>query len=235
MREDRVAPVAAEEGVDAGPPISVSSSPPPASRSSPCAAVEDVVRLLPAKLVVARPAVDRVGLRAAAQQRLVALAAGDDDRPEEVQPGPRLAAAVEVVVAAEQVHLELERAGRERDVEVAVAARGEPVLAGGEVVGPLGAVDDDAVGGVPERGGDLDLREVRLGGRAGAEEAARWSRVSVSVVPTAPAIAIESVLVVVAAPQGAGTAPNRSWPPETTSVACEPLATVAVTAFVPAS
>ena len=69
----------------------------------------------------------------------------------------------------------------------------------------------------------------------GPKKPPRWSRISVSFEPASPVIVIESVLVVVAAPQGAGTAPNRSWPPETTSVACEPLATVAVTAFVPAS
>ena len=184
VREDRVGAVAPEEGVD----------PRPADQrvvlAAACedvvagAAVEGVVRLLAAKLVVAGAAVDRVGLRAAAQQRLVAFAAGADDRPEEVEPGSRLAAAVEVVVAAQEMHLELERAGRERDVEVAVAARGEAVLAGGEVIGPLGAVDDDAVGGVSERGGDLDLRagstrKLRRGRRSrrdGRGSASRSSR-----------------------------------------------------------
>ena len=49
----------------------------------------------------------------------------------------------------------------------------------------------------------------------------RWSNVSRSVVPTAPAIEMEFVLVVVAAPHGAGTAPKRIAPP-TTSTTAEP-------------
>ena len=57
------------------------------------------------------------------------------------------------------------------------------------------------------------------------------SRISVSVVPTAPSIEIESVFVVVAAPHAAGTRPKWSAPPETTSVAVEPSATTAVTDF----
>ena len=160
------------EGVDARPADHRVVVGAPADVVGAGAAVEGVVRLLPAEDVVPEPAVDRVGLRAAAQERLVARAAGDHDRAEEVQPGSGLAAAVEVVVTAEQVHLELERTGREGDVDVAVGARGEAVLAGGHVVGSLGAVDDDAVGRVAERGDDLDLGRVRLGGRTGAEETA---------------------------------------------------------------
>ena len=181
-------------------------------------------------------AVDRVELRAAAQERLVPVAARDHDRPEEVEAGARLAAAVEVVVAAEQVHLELEGAGREASVDVAVRAGGEAVLAGGDVVGPLGPVDDDAVGRVAERrrrsrSRGRSARPSRRGRRrrrAGRGSASRRE-------PASPAIEIESVLVVVAAPHAAGSAPNRSWPPETTSVACEPVAIVAVTVFVAAS
>ena len=47
----------------------------------------------------------------------------------------------------------------------------------------------------------------------------RWSRVSISFVPPAPAIEIESVFVVVAAPQADGAAPKCRLPPTTTSVA----------------
>ena len=49
----------------------------------------------------------------------------------------------------------------------------------------------------------------------------------------APVIEIEFVFVVVAAPQGAGVAPNHSSPPETTSVASPPAVIEAVTALVP--
>jgi hypothetical protein len=88
-----------------------------------------------------------------------------------VEPGTALASAVEVVVAAERVHLEREGGRRERDVDVAVGARREAVLAGGHVVRALRAVDDDPVRRVAERGRDLDLRDVRLGGRPRPEEA----------------------------------------------------------------
>jgi hypothetical protein len=47
-------------------------------------------------------------------------------------------------------------------------------------------------------------------------------------------IEIESVLVVVAASHGAGTAPNHSSPPTTTSVASASVSIEAVTTLVPA-
>ena len=52
--------------------------------------------------------------------------------------------------------------------------------------------------------------------------------------PAAPWIEIESVFVVVAAPQATGVVPKWSAPPETTSVAVDPSATTAATDFVPA-
>ena len=110
VREDRVVAVAAEEGVDPRPADQRVVLAAAGEHVVAGAAVEDVVRLLPAKLVVAGAAVDRVGIGAAAQERLVALTAGEDDRAEEVEPGARFAAAVEVVVAAEQVHVEPEGA-----------------------------------------------------------------------------------------------------------------------------
>ena len=62
------------------------------------------------------------------------------------------------------------------------------------------------------------------------------STVSVSEAPVVPLTVIRSVLVVVAAPQALGAAPNQSCPEDLTfSVACDPVLTSAVIRFVPAS
>ena len=83
---------------------------------------------------------------------------------------------------------------------------------------PLGRVDDDRVGRVPERGRYLDLGDVVLGSRAGAKSPPRWSRVSVSFVPPAPAIEIETCSTSSPRAQATGVAPK--WmAPLTTSVA----------------
>jgi hypothetical protein len=129
-----------------------------------------------------------------------------------VEPGTALPAPVEVVVAAEQVNLEQEGARRERDVDVAVAARRESVLPRGHVVGAFGPVDHDPVGGIAERGRDLDLREIRLGRRARAEEPLTLVERQLLVRPAKPAIEMESVFAVVALPHGVGTAPKESGP-----------------------
>src|SRR5215510_13712710 len=70
------------------------------------------------------------------------------------------------------------------------------------------------------------------GENPGAKLPPRWSRVSVSALPTSPAMLIVSVFVVVAAPHAVGDAPKWSAPPTTTSVACPPAAIVALTVFV---
>jgi hypothetical protein len=88
-----------------------------------------------------------------------------------MEAGAALAATVEVVVAVEQVDLELESPRCEGDVDVAVAARGEAVLPRGHVVGAFRPVDHDPVSRVAERRRDLDLRDIRLGRRPGTEEA----------------------------------------------------------------
>ena len=81
----------------------------------------------------------------------MALPSGDHDGAGEVQAGSAGAAGVEVIVAAEKVHLEIEGVRRERDVDVAVAARREAALARRHEVVALGPVDDDAVGRCSER------------------------------------------------------------------------------------
>ena len=56
-----------------------------------------------------------------------------------------------------------------------------------------------------------------------------------SIEPPAPLTMIESVFVVVAAPQATGSVPKRIAPPATTSVAVAPGASVAFAVFVAAS
>ena len=72
--------------------------------------------------------------------------------------------------------------------------------------------------------------------KPGPRKPSDMSTVKLSAAPGAPRTWIESVFVVVAAPQAAGTNPKRSSPfAATLSVASEPSATRAVTAWVPAS
>ena len=145
-----------------GPPVSVSSSLPRGHEVVSGPAIEDIVALLGVQQVVPRTAVDRVRRRSATQEVVVALAARDHVGPGEVQAGSAGTASVEVIVAAEKVHLEIEGVRREREVDVAVAARREAALARGHEVVAFRAVDDDPVGSGPERGRDLDLRGVDL-------------------------------------------------------------------------
>ena len=69
------------------PPVSWSSPPPPAIRSSPGPAVDDVVAVQALDVVVPGAAEDVVVLGRAAEADVVALAAVDHDRAEEVQAG----------------------------------------------------------------------------------------------------------------------------------------------------
>lgn len=168
--EDRVVAARADEPIEAGAADHRVVVPAAREDVVTVAALEGVDPFLPTELVVPRAAVDRVGLGASAQERLVSRPACQHDRPEEVEPGATLAASIEVVVAAEQVNLEVEGAGGERHVDVAVAARREAVLARRHVVGAVRPVDHPLVAGIAEGGRDLDLGDVRLGRRSGAEE-----------------------------------------------------------------
>ena len=70
--------------------------------------------------------------------------------------------------------------------------------------------------------------------KPGPRNAADSSIVRLSTLPAAPAIAIESVLALVAAPQAAGTAPNQISPAAVTWSVASPVGSiVAVTARVP--
>jgi len=222
------------------PPMRLSAPAPPTIWSLPSLPLRKSLPPLPKILVVAgeglddvvpRPADDDVVLPGSVD--LVAEVAGDEDEPAGVlEPGAEAAAAGEEVDAAPAAQLEHGREGRERHVDVPVRVQGEPVCPRGERVVPRRPDDDDLVGGVAEREGHLDLREVALHRRPGRDGAATHVEDELLDRARRPRDRDRLRFAAVAAPHATGAAPKWISPPTTASVTCAPAAALAFTFFV---
>ena len=141
-------------------------------------AVEDIGALLRVQKVVPRAALDESAADPPRRRSswpsppVITSGAG------EVQAGSSGTAGVEVIVAAEKVHLEIEGVRRERDVDVAVAARREAALARRHEVVAFRPEDDDAVRRVPSSV-VISISGVFVSGvNPGPKKPPRWSRIS---------------------------------------------------------
>ena len=201
-------PPAISESVPA-PPTSSSSPSFPATESLPPPPVDAVVAVATREHVVAGAA-EQVVVRQASVEGVAVVARPQDEPVREVAPRAQSAAAGELVRAGEAEDLDH---GRERcrgDVDVRVRCHRDAVRPDRDRVGPGRALDRQPVGRVAEQERDLDLGRARTRpSRPGRTAPPDWSIVSVSTEPAAPVTRIESVLAVVAAPQAAGSVPNR--------------------------
>ena len=181
----------------------------------PPRAVDDVGALAAREEVVPEAAEDVV-VPQAARDRVARVAGVEDGLAGEARARAEAAQGADRVGTAEAPCLDHARKrGRQRHVAVAVVVQRHAALADGDRVRRRWCRRRRSSRTRPPSATVSSISGVVLStSTPGANAPPCWSSVSVSLVPAAPEIEIVSVLVVVAAPQATGVAPNWIAPPD---------------------